>query len=165
MLTPPSFNTSLTAERASENPYHPQNLLHHWIVRNKCCHNHSVLSHLLTCWQLHLLWLVSHPFLHVCNPYPNVYHCCNVDTAVLPFPLVSHRVKHWCHLSVLFSPPPIPAGLAGVLQDSSGLCKIASQSFNIGSQSCEAWQSWAELGRAWQDLSRVWQDLAGFNLN
>jgi len=57
------------------------------------------------------------------------------------------------------SPPPIPAGLAGVLQDSSGLCRIASQSFNIGSQSCQAWQSWAELGRAWQDLCRVWQDL------
>jgi len=36
-----------------------------------------------------------------------------------------------------------------VLQESSGLCRIASQSFNIVSQSC-----WA-----WQDLSRVWQDL------
>jgi len=64
--------------------------------------------------------------------------------------------------TVLFSPPPIPAGLAGVLQESLGLSRIASQSFNIGSQSCQAWQSWAELGRVWQDLSRVWQDLAGF---
>jgi len=35
------------------------------------------------------------------------------------------------------------------LQDSSGLRRIASQSFNIGSQYCQAWQ----------DLSRVWQDL------
>jgi hypothetical protein len=51
------------------------------------------------------------------------------------------------HIAVLSSPPPIPAGLARVLQDSSGLCRIASQSLNIGSQSCQAWQSSAELGR------------------
>jgi len=62
----------------------------------------------------------------------------------------------WLPAQLYFSVPP------QFLQDSSGLCRIASQSFNIVSQSCQAWQSWAELGRAWQDLSRVWQDLAGF---
>jgi len=54
-------------------------------------------------------------------------------------------VPSWLYFSV---PPQF-------LQDSSGLCRIASQSFNVGSQSCQAWRGWAELGRAWQDLSRV----------
>jgi len=97
-------------------------------------------------------------------------HCCTI------FPLLKRTLDIWDlptytledlnqQKGCTFHSPPIPAGLARVLQDSSGLCRIASQSFNIGSQSCQAWQSWAELGRAWQDLSRVWQDLAGFNLN
>jgi hypothetical protein len=54
---------------------------------------------------------------------------------------------------VLSSPPPIPAGLARVLQDSSGLCRIASQSVNIGSQSCQAWQG---LDRIQTELGRIY---------
>jgi hypothetical protein len=67
-------------------------------------------------------------------------------------PSIAHLLN-----AVHSSPPPIPAGLAGVLQESSGLCRIASQSLNIGSHSCQAWQSSAELGRTW---CQAWQDLA-----
>jgi hypothetical protein len=61
--------------------------------------------------------------------------------------------------TVLLSPPPIPAGLARVLQESSGLCRIASQSLGPGSQSCQAWQSSAELGRTGAELGRTGAEL------
>jgi len=80
---------------------------------------------------------------------------------------VSHGGIAWCTSNrcgkgLYFSVPP------QFLQDSSGLCRIASQRFNIASQSCQAWQSWAELGRVgqsleelgrtWAEFGRIWQD-------
>ena len=49
--------------------------------------------------------------------------------------------------AVLSSPPPIPAGLAGVLQDWQESCRNPEDSAKL-----------CQVGRAWQDWDRVQQD-------
>ena len=57
----------------------------------------------------------------------------------------SRKIIKFQNLSVLSSPPPIPAGLARVLQDSSGLCPTLPSSAKLGRTGTEFGRISAEI--------------------